>query len=636
MLLRRLVGYRRPADDDDDGEQRRPYSRTRVVGWELNLDGDGHVTGLVPLADASQRSTKFGQPILVPNAGRTSGIAPTLGADDAQYVVGWVDDKAKPQRVADAHQAFAELSRRWAREHPDDPAAQALCAFYDRAQMPPPPNGFKWTSRDLMVVVVNGRRVTGCDSLWAVWAAVVQERKSGGGAEGGGRRGLCLVCGEPDRPLLDRMPQALPKALIPGAEQEIAVLSANKRIHTYDFNEGLTGSPICVDCGQAAVANLHTVLSEPLNNFVYPRQRTRLAWWVSDGASSATIAMLDETPERIGEYLHALVTGRQRRRADRHTFCSVTLSGNVARLVVHRWLEMPLADAEDNVQTWFDDHRILPRGRDRPVGYPIWLLVVCAGQWQPDRSERGGRYIPLADKAADRPDDLAQLLLQSGLHGDTVPPHVLAHMVRRIRTDLHLDGPRVALLRVALHRHPQRTAEGPTAVLDEKQDNPAYLYGRLFAVLESLQYSAYPKDAQPNTTFFHRYFAGAVANPRVALVQGSQLYPAWIKKLDSAANTPGTDPAGRQEAERARRAATRYRARIRELQDRLDAPVTPLADAQSQSWFILGYFHQQAHDIRMAKAGKAPEVPIDQLPDTDTDEHADEHAEDTNEGNDEQ
>ncbi|MEV0569287.1 type I-C CRISPR-associated protein Cas8c/Csd1 [Dactylosporangium sp. NPDC050588] len=631
MLLRRLVGYRRPVDDDDE-ERHRPYSRVRVVGWELNLDGDGNYTGLVPLADTSQRSTKFGRPILVPNAGRTSGIAPTIGVDDAQYVLGWVDDKSKPERVAEAHRAFVELSRRWAREHPGDRAAQALSAFYDRGTPPAPPSGMKWTSRDLVIVAVDGRRVTDCDSVWAVWETVVQERKGGAGSDGGGRRGLCLVCGLPDRPLLGRMPQALPKALIPGADQEIALLSANKRIHTYDFDEGLAGSPICVGCGQAAVANLYAILSDVRGNFVYPRQRTRMAWWVSDGASSDTIAMLDGTLDRISEYLHSLVTGQQRRSPGRHTFCSVTLSGNVARLVIHHWIEMPLDDAERNVKTWFVDHQIAPRGRDQPVGYPIWLLIRCAGQWLPDRSERGGRYIPLTDKAADRPDDLARMLLQAGLHGEALPPHVLAHMVRRVRTDLKIDGPRIALLRVALTRHPQRTGEGPTAVLDEKQDHPAYLCGRLFAVLESLQYSAYPKDEQPNTTFFHRYFAGAVANPRVALVQGLQLFPAWIKKLDSTASTPSTEPGVRDRAEKARRAATRYRVRVRELQDRLDAPVDPLADAQSQSWFILGYFHQQAHDVRMAKAGKAPEVPVDQMPTTDADEPADA----SNEGNDEQ
>ncbi|MFI2712163.1 type I-C CRISPR-associated protein Cas8c/Csd1 [Micromonospora sp. NPDC018662] len=627
MLLRRLVGFRRPADEDD-GEDR-PYSRVRTVRWQLNLDREGALRRLIPLTSSGERPARDGLSILVPNAGRTSGIAPTLGADDAQYVLGWVDDKAKPDRVARAHEAFVELCRRWLGEHPDDAAARALVAFYDRRELPQPPEGEKWSSRDLVVVAVDGRRVTERDTLWALWETVVQERKSGAGTDGGGRRGLCLVCGQTDRPLLDRMPQALPKTLIPRADQEVALVSANKRIHTYDFDEGLAGSPICLACGQAAVANLSAILSDSRFTFTYPRQRTRLIWWVSDGANSETIAMLDRRPEQISEYLHALASGQKRRRPDdRLTFCSATLSGNVARLVVHHWLEMPLTQAEDNVNTWFDDQQILARGREAPNAYPVWMLVLCAGQWLPDRSERGGRYIELWNKAADRPDDLAQLLLHSGLHGGTLPPHLLAHFVRRIRTDLRIDGPRAASLRVALTRHPQRTGEGPAAVLDEKQDNPAYLYGRLFAVLESLQRTAYGKDEQPNTTFFHRYFAGAVANPRVALVQGGQLYPAWLKKLDSAARDNSNNPVARQSAERAGRAARRYRARVRELQDRLTPPVAPLHDAESQSWFILGYFHQQAHDIRMAKAGKAPEIPTDDL-------HTDDH-DNTNEGNHEQ
>ncbi|MFI7645191.1 type I-C CRISPR-associated protein Cas8c/Csd1 [Micromonospora sp. NPDC049460] len=613
MLLRRLVSFQQPASDDD--RTQRPYSRERIVRWQLNLDADGQVVDLADLADSSQRSTKFGRPILVPNAGRTSGIAPGLGADDAQYVLGWVDDKVKPERVAEAHRAFVGLTRRWAGEFPDDPAARAMAAFYDRGEMPQPPQGRTWSSRDLMIVAVDDWRVTLRDSLWALWETVVQERKSGS-ADGGGRHGLCLVCAQPDRPLLDRIPQALPKALIPRADQEVALVSANKRIHTYDFNEGLVGSPICVSCGQAAVANLHTILSDGQFTFTYPRQRTRLAWWVSDGASSDTIRMLDSKPEQIAGYLQALVTGEKRRRPSPElTFCSATLSGNVARLVVHHWVEMPLSQAENNVDTWFRDHQILTRSQNTPTGYPLWLLVLSAGQWLPDTSAVvSGRYIPLADKAADRPDDLAQLLLHSGLYGGTLPPHVLAHIVRRIRTDLHLDGPRAALLRVALTRHPQRTGEGPAAVLDETQNNPAYLHGRLFAVLESLQRRVNGKDDLPNATFFHRYFAGAVANPRVALVQGFQLYPAWLKKLDSMARERGFDRASKDRAQKAAGAATAYRIRIRELQDRLTEPAAPLATAESQSWFILGYFHQQAHDIRMATAGKAPEVPTEGLP----------------------
>ncbi|GIG93071.1 type I-C CRISPR-associated protein Cas8c/Csd1 [Plantactinospora endophytica] len=609
MLLQRLVQFQRPREDAAEAAAARPYSRQRIVRWQLNLDHAGRFTRLVDLADPSDRSTRFGRPILVPNGGRTSGIAPCPGADDAQYVLGWRDEKSKHDRVTAAHNAFIALARRWLREHPDEPAARALVAFCDRREWPQPPQDAKWASKDLMIIAVAGRRITERDSLWELWQNVVRERKSGAGTDGDGRQGHCLVC-DRDGTLLDRMPQTLPKALVPRAEQDIALVSANRRIHTYDFNEGLVGSPICVACGQAAVANLSTILSDERFTFSYPRQRTRLAWWATDGADSDTIRMLDERPERISNYLHTLALGRQRRRPGRHQFCSVTLSGNVSRLMVHQWLEMPLTQAESNVETWFRDHQILNRGQDEPSGYPIWLLVLCAGQWATDKITGTDRYIPFADKAADRPDDLAQLLLHSGLNGGTLPPHVLAHTVRRIRTDLRVDGPRAALLRVALNRHPHRNGEGPAAVLDEEQDNPAYLHGRLFAVLESLQRRAYPGDGLPNTTFFHRYFAGAVTNPRVALVQGCQLSPAWLKKLDGTAQDRGNPQADR---DRAAKAAYRFRERLRELHDRLNEPVKPLADAESQSWFVLGYFQQQAHDIRMARAGKAPEVPTDDL-----------------------
>jgi CRISPR-associated protein Csd1 len=280
---------------------------------------------------------------------------------------------------------------------------------------------------------------------------------------------------------------------------------------------------------------------------------------------------------------------------------------------------MPLETVEGNVGRWFTQQAMLPRRGELPLGFPIWRLAACAGQWQPDRE----RYILLGDKAADRPDDLPQLLLTAALHGGPLPPHVLAHVVRRIRTDLRVDEPRMALLRVALCRRPQPTSPSrkePTAVLDEDQDHPAYLYGRLFAVLESLQYRAYQGQERPNTTFFHRYFAGAITNPRVAAVQGCQMFPAWLKKLDNAARGSDGGPGSSNGAESARRAASRYRKRVRTLSDLLDRPMGPMGDAESQSWFILGYFHQQAHDIREARAGRAPEVPVEDLPTTDTGE----------------
>src|SRR5262249_48304649 len=153
--LRRLVDFRLLKEDEDDTGTR-PYSRARTVRWELSIDTTRQSARMVDLADSSQSTTRFGRPVLVPNSGRTSGIGPSLGADDAQYVLGWCDDKSKPDRVSAAHAAFVDLCRRWLHECPDDPSARALVAFYDRGELPTPPDGVKWASKELMVVAVDG------------------------------------------------------------------------------------------------------------------------------------------------------------------------------------------------------------------------------------------------------------------------------------------------------------------------------------------------------------------------------------------------------------------------------------------------------------------------------------------------
>jgi CRISPR-associated protein Csd1 len=306
MLLQRLVEFR-PTSDPDAVEPDRPYSRFRAARWELDLDLNGGSAALIDLTNPSDPAAKFGLLKLVPNAGRTSGIAPVLGVDDVQYVLGWADDKTKPDRVDSAHNAFVELVRRWASHGPPDAGAAALLRFYERGGPQQLSKPERWTSKDLVVVKVDGRYVMESESLWSLWKTVVETRKSGTASGEAGRSGLCLVCGRVGT-LLNRMPQALPKALVPRAEQEIALVSANKRIHTYDFSEGLAAAPICLNCGQSAVANLHTVLSDRAHTFTYSRQRTRMAWWVTKGGDTRSVAMLDENPDVISDFLHSVAT----------------------------------------------------------------------------------------------------------------------------------------------------------------------------------------------------------------------------------------------------------------------------------------------------------------------------------------
>ena len=120
--------------------------------------------------------------------------------------------------------------------------------------------------------------------------------------------------------------------------------------------------------------------------------------------------------------------------------------------------------------------------------------------------------------------------------------------------------------------------------LDLDNRDPAYLSGRIFVALENLQEATSGRGESVNTTFTDRYFAGAVANPRIALVQGRQLGAAWLKKLRR--TSPGL--------------ATLLERDLTDLFDLLDARggIPGRIGIVEQATFLLGYHHQRAETTR--------------------------------------
>jgi CRISPR-associated protein Csd1 len=84
------------------------------VRYIIELDSSGKFLGLTDTADPSSPRTKRGQRRLVPQVQRSSGIRALLLADKADYLLGYVGDSGKPERVAQCHGAFVELLARCA------------------------------------------------------------------------------------------------------------------------------------------------------------------------------------------------------------------------------------------------------------------------------------------------------------------------------------------------------------------------------------------------------------------------------------------------------------------------------------------------------------------------------------------
>lgn len=337
-------------------------------------------------------------------------------------------------------------------------------------------------------------------------------------------------------------------------------------------------------------------------------------WWISGGDDTVVrqlhkpdVATITALLQTVHHPTMPVPSAGKRRAAER--FHSLTVGGNVARVMVRDWVEMPLTEVEDNIIGWFDQHQIASRWRGARF-HSIGRLALVTGQWQRAQGQRGsGQYAPFGSKGSQRPDQVYRDLMRAALRGRPLPGSLLVHLLNRIRTDGHVDDARAALLRLAVVRSSSLTnSETLMADLDETYTDPAYVSGRLFAAYEQLQHDTHYEPDQTagkdkdtatrvNVTFADRYFAGAVTNPRTALLAGASLAQAWLTKLHRRHKTGAA-------VSTQKRIGELYR--LLDAQGGLPARLTP----QQQARFVVGYHHQRAHQFQpknTATVGGTPE-----------------------------
>lgn len=578
-LLQRLVDLAR-----QDGSTTPAFHRKRSFDWQLALDAEGRpiVSTLLPLTEIGAKGRPRGVPHTVPAIVRTVGVSAVLAADDVQYVLGWGDDTTKPSRVQQCHAAFVELTRRWAVSPVGrtDATAQAVWAFYRDGHARSLQQPDEYTAKAGVLITVDGLLAYRAPSVPEFWAEEVARTK--GAASGSG---ICLACGQ-IRPLLATLPGKVPSRLVPGASNDAALVSVNERVFGYGLDDKLGASPICVSCGEAATAGLVRALDTEGFSATFPGQDSRMAWWTTEPVVFDPMSIVGDPGEEITALLQSVHGGRQTAGEERVKFCSLTVGGNVARVMVRDWVEMPLTDVRENVARWFEDHEIEPVQRDGRRYHGLARMALVCGRWQ----RKPGRYADFGAKGADRPDGVHQHLVRAALRRTPLPHSLLAHLVHRVRTDGHLDDSRAAVLRLLLTRRPSAT-ETPMPGLNPDDRTPAYVAGRVFATLEQIQYDASGGDI--NTTFGDRYFAGALSNPRSALVSGRVDARAWLRKLRRDPRKPG--------------AAVRHEQELDRLFGLLDSDtnIPGRLAVSDQALFLLGYHHQRAHRFAAIAAAKA-------------------------------
>ena len=170
---------------------------------------------------------------------------------------------------------------------------------------------------------------------------------------------------------------------------------------------------------------------------------------------------------------------------------------------------------------------------------------------------------------------MAAMVLQAILSGNRYPESLFTDTLIRIRAEQgEVTWGRASILKAYFIRNKNwEKGENFMELNYEEKESKAYVLGRLFAVLESVQ-----TDANPgiNATIRDRYFNSACASP-------AMVFPILIKLKNSHMKKLERENAG---------VKIRYEQLLTEIIGKLGMEFPRRLSLEDQGKFILGYYHQ--------------------------------------------
>ncbi len=564
MLLQRLCEYaeRRP-DVPPPMYQRQP------VRYIIDLDGDGRLLGIIDTADPASRETRRGVQRFAPHVVRTSGVRAKLLVDKGSYVFGYVPPGVAAGRERREHEAFIDLVRHCAAATAE-PSVHVVASFLDGLQLEQPDLPPDFDSEAQLTFRVGGTTIPiDLPSVRDYWA-VSQAGGLTGEAMG------CMVCGQV-RPIA--LVHSVPIKRIPnGQTSGNQMISANARAFE---SYGLGGSqiaPTCLPCAEKYGNALNALLGEEATHLrvadvVY-------AFWTPEPAGfrpGRTLSAPD--PTEVRQLIGAARSGRAAAiEVDATAFYAVGLGASGSRVVVRDWIDTTVGEAKRRLGRYFELQELV--GSDGAPGEPLPIWRLANATVRDPRKEAAPAAVPSA-------------LLGLALGGTPPPLGLLFQAVRRCRAEQGVTRERAALIKMVLgSRH--HIDEGGTAMteLDVTNTTPAYLCGRLLAILDAVQQRALNN---PNATIVDKYYGTASSAPATVfgtLLHGAQAHLGKLRK----------DP----------RTQAAHAALERRLEEVM-APLTgfpPTLTLQEQGLFALGFYHQRAAD-RKARRERAQQRAAD-------------------------
>lgn len=598
MILQALTRYYDILSNDPDSDIAPPGYSAIGISFALNVSAKGELLDVLPLFQQVQIKKKVEEKprrMIVPEqVKRAVNISANFLWDNCVYVLGISDKEAKdPDYAIKRFEAFRSLNTEILSKVGNSVSKAAIAFFenYDPATGREHPK-VKAHLEDIvkggnLVFMFDGKFVHENEEIKRAW----EKYKGASDAE----LIQCLVTGE-TAPLARLHPSL--KGIRDANPTGATLVGFNARAYeSYNREQGMN-SPVSEKAAFAYTTSLNYLLSSSNENKKFYIGDTTVVYWAESEQKEYARAFLGlcepeevEIPaeevkpardkkaekkiKKVAEKIRRVQaldnTKKLLEDLDGNTrFYVLGLAPNAARVSVRFFHSDPFDKVVEKIMQHYKDLEIIKEFEDQHTY--LTIQDILKETVSPKASDQSAA--PL----------LAGSVFRAILENAPYPAALFNSIINRVRADQDekytkkINYARAAILKAYLLRKYRRQPQHPiqevlVMSLNEQSTIPAYLLGRLFAVLEKVQQEAI---GDMNASIKDRYFTSACAAPRTVFPTLLRLSQHWISKAEYGY------------------ASDR---RIQDILNLLDVEKNPIPARLSldeQGIFVLGYYHQRA------------------------------------------
>ena len=539
MILQALVKYYENLEKQ--GKLPRQGWCQAKVSYGINLSIDGNIKNIIWLKDQVQAGKKqiwISKTMTVPTMlTRSSGVAANFLCDNSKYLLG-IDKNGTGKRITECFEAAKEKHIKLL-ENTSGEMSRAICAFFHKWNPEEAKentavleNWEEITDGGNLIFCMNEKYAQDDDEIERLWDASSNQSETD-------MDGICLVTGKKTE--ISRIHRNIKG--VPGAQSSGAALVSFNLLAQRKYTFSL-GDSIIVYWAEEAKKEYQDVLLALLNPIKDNQNEVHTFFEKLRKDEQIIIDDIELNPSQ--------------------KFYILCLAPNAARLSVRFFYQNSFGNIIKNLECHYERMKMV----------------------KPKREER--EYIGIEDMLKETVNlnsrdkkpisNMAAMVFSSVLQNTRYPASLYTDTLIRIRAEQgRITWGRASILKAFLMKN-YKNMEGEIYMgLNEESNDVAYVLGRVFAVLESIQTDANPEI---KSTIRDRYFNSACATPASVFPVLFKLKNSHIKKIE------------RDKGYLKRK----YEDLLGELVSKLESYPKRLS-LEEQGKFILGYYHQKQEGI---------------------------------------